>query len=159
MQVTDMKSYSYWKLYVDGASRANPGLSGVGIVITKDDIVFDKLGFYTGIKTNNQAEYLALIIGLIYLKRIMQNGDLVMIVSDSELMVRQIRGEYRVKNQGLQFLFCCAKKLLIDINFNIAHVVREQNTEADKQANMGIDKKIRVPDEIITILHDHAITL
>ena len=159
MLSNDKEMHSCWKLYVDGASRANPGLSGIGIFITKNDVRFDKLAFYTGIKTNNQAEYLALIVGLFSLRPFLKHDDLVSIISDSELMVRQLKGEYRVKNEGLQPLFRLAKNLLADVQFKVAHVPREENHEADKLANSGIDHKIRIPDEIIAMLHEHAIML
>jgi ribonuclease HI len=159
MHVIDTKKPSLFKLCVDGASRANPGMSGVGICIINNGVYIDKFGFYTGIKTNNQAEYLALIMGLFFLKHRVKKDDSVMIVSDSELMVRQIKGEYRVKNEGLQPLYSLAKKMLIAFNCTIAHVPREQNSCADEMANIGIDQKIRVPDEIIAVLHEHTITL
>lgn len=159
MMSSDSNMHAYWKIFVDGASRANPGLSGVGIYITKNNQTVWKLGFYTGIKTNNQAEYLALIIGLFFVKQQATSEDLILIVSDSELMVRQIKGEYRVKNEGLQPLFQLAKILLRGLQFNIAHVPREENSQADKLANLGIDQKNRLPDEIIAMLHEHSIVL
>ena len=87
-----------WQLYVDGASRNNPGPSGAGLCIFKDGEVAEKHGFYLGKRTNNQAEYLALLLGIFFLKKQISGGDFVEIVSDSQLLVRQLLGAYRVKN-------------------------------------------------------------
>lgn len=159
MQVLGAKMPSCWKLAIDGASRANPGKSGVGIYITKNGNEFEKFGFYTGIKTNNQAEYLALIIGLLCLNSYAKSEDMIVIISDSELMVRQVKGQYRVRNEGLQPLFTYAMQLLKGLKVTVAHVPREYNSQADKLANLGIDKNVHVPDAILAMLHDHAITV
>ena len=86
-------------------------------------------------------------------------GDLVMIVSDSQLLVRQIEGAYKVKNQNIKPLFTASKKLLQGMNYNIAHVLREDNTNADEMANQGVDKKTRVPQKYLTLLEHHGILL
>ncbi len=149
----------YWKLFIDGAARNNPGLAGAGVYILKDDQPFEKKGFFLGSKTNNQAEYLALLLGLIFLKQYIQSGDLVLVVSDSELLVKQIKGIYKVKNSALKPLNMAAKKLLIGIDYDIAHVMRENNTQADALANQGIDDRIRIPQEFLAILERHEISL
>ncbi|HML19254.1 MAG TPA: ribonuclease HI family protein [Candidatus Dependentiae bacterium] len=148
-----------FELFVDGASRNNPGRAGVGIFITKDKNTIEQLGFYIGIKTNNQAEYLALLLGILYLKNHVGPNDMVLIVSDSELMVKQLKGEYRVKNQDLLQLYMIAKKMLASLNYKVVHVMREENCMADSLANLGIDRTILVPDSILAKLHEYSISL
>ncbi len=149
----------YVRMFVDGASRNNPGLAGVGIFIVKDDKPVEKLGFFIGTKTNNQAEYLALIIGTLHLRNHLSGDDLILINSDSELLVRQIKGQYRVKDPGLKQLFTVAKRLLDPIPYDIGHVLREDNSVADALANKGIDLHIKVPDAILTQLKEYDISL
>ena len=149
----------YWKLYIDGASRNNPGLSGVGLYILKDEQPVEKQGFFVGIKTNNQAEYLALLLGIFYLKHHIKKGDVVLIISDSELLVKQIKGKYRVKSPELSRFFVIAQQLLHDISYDIGHVLREENKVADALANQGIDRKVRVPDDFLTLLKNYGISL
>lgn len=147
-----------WKLFVDGASRNNPGPSGAGIYILQDEQFFYEYGYYLGKKTNNQAEYLALLLGLFMLKKQVKTGDKVHIVSDSLLMVQQIKGVYKVRNPELKPLHTLALRWVQDINADIFHVLRFDNANADNMANVGIDKKNSVPVEFITILKQHAIS-
>src|SRR5437868_5008693 len=91
-----------WTLFVDGASRNNPGPSGAGIYIVKNNILVIKRGYYLGIKTNNQAEYLALLLGLFILMEHREAEDQVRIISDSQLLVRQLVGMYKVRHPHLQ---------------------------------------------------------
>ncbi len=126
------------EVYVDGAARGNPGEAGVGIVIKQGNKILLEVGAYIGKTTNNIAEYMALIRGLEE-AIIMGDGD-VRVTSDSELLVKQIKGEYRVKNEGLKPLYFHAKELIKKINkFEIVHTPRENNKLADKLANQGID--------------------
>lgn len=128
--------------YTDGASRGNPGESGIGVVL-KDElgvIVFSGSG-YIGKATNNIAEYQAL---LGCLKKALTTPCKRLIVhSDSELMVRQLKGEYRVKDKTLQGLYGEARKLLqgAPFQFSIVHIERALNKEADLLANEGIENK------------------
>ncbi len=127
---------------VDGASRGNPGESGIGVAIFNKDLnLINKTCDYLGIATNNIAEYKALILGI---KLSMEyNAKKILFKSDSELMVKQIKGEYRVKNSQLRLLFTEAKELLKKLpNWKIMHVRREENSEADLLANKGIDDGI-----------------
>lgn len=158
-QPSSNKQSHYWKLYIDGASRNNPGLAGVGLYILKDDQPVAKKGFFVGIKTNNQAEYLALLLGVFYLKHHIKKGDVVLIISDSELLVKQIKGMYRVKSPELSRLFIVAQQLLQDISYDIGHVLREENKIADALANQGIDRKVHVPDDFLTLLKNYGISL
>src|SRR3989304_9697840 len=79
------ENHTKWQLYVDGASRNNPGFSGAGLFVTKDDIPCYKQGFFLGVKTNNQAEYIACILGMYTLEHVLvcQKNDTIAIFSDS----------------------------------------------------------------------------
>jgi len=147
---SDLSSVVYWRLHVDGASRNNPGPAGAGIVLLKNEHVLEEHGYYLGVKTNNQAEYMALILGLCWLKQHTSSQDIIQIISDSQLLVRQLEGAYKVKHPDLKPLFQCAQNMLRGLNYSIAHVMREENVEADKLANEGIDKKIPIPESFLT---------
>ncbi len=132
------------RLFTDGASRGNPGDAGAGIVLLDDDnreLVARSL--YLGSSTNNVAEYKALILGL---QTAVELGcRRLAIFLDSQLIVRQILGLYKVKNVGLKPLFNEVKSLLASIdNWSIDHIPRKQNKRADELANRGIDEKNRV---------------
>lgn len=134
-----------WQLYVDGAARGNPGPAGAGIYIKKEEKAFIKQGFYLGKKTNNQAEYLALILGLCQLLSEAHPQDEIQIFSDSELLIRQIMGIYKVKDATLQRLYKRLMAMLESRLYVVKHVMREKNSIADALANEGVDKKIHVP--------------
>lgn len=148
-----------WKLFTDGASRKNPGPAGAGIFILKDSVVHTAQGFFLGTKTNNQAEYLALILGLLLLKKHASPEDKIHIIADSELLVKQLNGMYRVKHPELKPLHTCALSLITQLKGTVCHVLRHENTHADEMANEGIDKKIAVPLDILAVLAAHDITL
>ena len=137
-----------WHLYIDGASRNNPGPSGAGVYLLKDEVPVVKQGFYLGTKTNNQAEYCALLLGLYFAERHMKQGDFLVISSDSQLLVRQVLGEYTVKHPELQTLMILVRSSLVRMRYAIRHVLRNDNTFADHLANVGIDKKLPVPHEL-----------
>ena len=82
-----------------------------------------------------------------------------MIVSDSQLLVRQLKGEYKVKKPQLKPMHRCAKELLEDIAYNIIHVLREENEKADALANRGVDKKIKLPGPFLNILQNYDISI
>ncbi len=127
----------------DGGSRGNPGESGIGVAIfDKDSNLINETFDYLGVATNNIAEYKAMILGI---KLSMEyNAKKILFKSDSELMVKQIKGEYRVKNPQLKLLFTEAKDLLKKLpNWKIMHVRREENIEADLLANKGIDMGLK----------------
>jgi ribonuclease HI len=128
--------------YTDGASRGNPGESGVGIVL-KDELgnLIESHFGYIGQATNNIAEYSALAVCLKLVKKI--ECDHLVVHSDSELMVRQLNGQYKVKDKGLKKHFLNIQKMLTEskFHFTIKHVPREENSEADKLANRGINLK------------------
>lgn len=152
-------THASWKLYVDGAARNNPGPAGAGVYLVKNDELFLKKGFFLGSKTNNQAEYLALLLGIYLLKPHVHSHDTLLIISDSLLLVRQIKGEYKIKNTELRLLHAIALHMLHQMRYECCHVLREDNKEADKMANFGIDKKNPVPDSFITLLRQHEVIL
>ena len=128
--------------YTDGASRGNPGESGIGIIL-KDElgkVIASQFG-YIGKATNNIAEYTALAACL----KLAQTTECSQLVvhSDSELMVRQLNGQYKVKDAGLKKHFRHIQNILdaAQFQFKIRHIPRENNQEADELANRGIDTK------------------
>lgn len=153
------KQLIHWRLFVDGASRNNPGLSGVGVYLLKNNVPIIRLGFFVGIKTNNQAEYLALLLGLFYLRQYVNISDLVQINSDSQLLIRQLGGAYKVKNNQLIPLYQCARKLIKPLNASLFHRVRADNVQADCLANKGIDDKQPLPDDFLKFLSEHKIAI
>jgi ribonuclease HI len=129
-------------LYTDGASRGNPGEAGAGVVLLDGDRrQLASRAIYLGQCTNNVAEYRALLAGL---ELALQQGcGRLSIFLDSELIVRQISGQYKVKNAHLQPLYLQARGLLQRLqSWRIKHVPRAENAQADKLANQGIDEKI-----------------
>jgi ribonuclease HI len=128
--------------HCDGASRGNPGESGIGVILRDEEgnVIFSG-GGYLGKGTNNVAEYEALIACL---KKAATTGCTKLIVySDSQLMVRQLQGLYKVKDKNLQKYFQQANRLIRSgqFAFEISHIEREQNRDADLLANAGIDSK------------------
>lgn len=128
-------------LYTDGAARGNPGEAGAGAVLVGPD--GDELGvrsLYLGQCTNNVAEYQALIAGLELADR--SGCRVLKICLDSELIVRQIQGAYKVKNAHLKPLYEKVRSSLAKLEkWEIRHVPREENARADALANQGIDDK------------------
>lgn len=127
----------------DGAARGNPGMAGAGIII-KDEHgrTLDTIGRFLGVTTNNQAEYQALIIGLEAIKRFHPAG--VTVRSDSELMVKQMNGQYRVRHPEIIPLYSRAVELMAELpSVTFQHVSRERNRGADGVANVAIDTRGR----------------
>ena len=129
-----------WLLQVDGASRGNPGEAGCGAVIFDDaGQVVRELCRYLGRATNNVAEYQGLLMGLDEVLRL--GVKRLRVESDSELMVRQLNGVYRVKHEKLIPLFQNATALLRRLDAcHIIHVRREHNRVADELANRALDE-------------------
>jgi ribonuclease HI len=128
------------KLFTDGGSRGNPGPAAYAFVLEADDgTVLDARGEAIGVATNNVAEYAALVAGL---ERAVEVGvDELEVVSDSELLVKQMRGEYRVKNQALQDLFLDASHLARKVgHVKYTAVRREHNELADSLVNEALDR-------------------
>jgi ribonuclease HI len=131
-------------LWTDGASRGNPGPAGVGILLkAPNGEVLCAEGQFLGHSTNNVAEYKALLLGL---ERALERGvKRLEVRADSELLIKQLKGLYRVRNAGLLPLFEAARQLIARFEeVRLKHVRREHNTEADRLANEGIDKVGRV---------------
>jgi len=130
----------YLIAHSDGGARGNPGPAGYGVVI-KDESgrKVAALSEYLGHQTNNFAEYQGLIAALEYA---LEHGPKALkLVSDSELLVRQIQGVYKVKNPTLKDLHARAKELIAQLDyFSIGHALREHNQEADRLANEAMDK-------------------
>jgi ribonuclease HI len=126
--------------YSDGGARGNPGPSAYGVVIQDESgKKIATLSEYLGHQTNNYAEYQGLLAALKY--AIDHGHKALKVVSDSELLVRQIKGIYKVKNLALQKLHARAKELIAQLDwFSIQHVLRGHNSEADRLANEAMDK-------------------
>ena len=125
--------------YIDGGARGNPGPAGYGVRIEgADGTLVDELHGGLGIATNNVAEYNGLLAALQWAIEHQQRR--VQIRADSELLVKQMRGEYKVKNAGLQPLHARARLLAAQLDqVKFEHVRREFNKEADRLSNLGMD--------------------
>lgn len=148
-----------WRLFIDGASKNNPGPAGSGFVLLKNNEIICRQGFYLGKKTNNQAEYFALVLGVFFAKKYIKSNELLTIISDSQLLVRQMNGIYKVKDVHLRQLKELGIVWLRGYTYKIEHVLREFNTLADEMANRGVEKKILLPQEFLDSLHNHEITV
>ena len=129
--------------YIDGGSRGNPGPAGYGVyILDENGNKLESLFRNLGIQTNNFAEYSGLIAALDYAST--NNFKRVRILSDSELVVRQINGSYRVKSPILSGLFEKAKSLIGELeDFSMAHIPRNRNKEADRLANLAMNSPIQ----------------
>jgi ribonuclease HI len=135
-------------VHIDGGSRGNPGPAGAGVVIRSaddDHTILHEAGLFLGRMTNNQAEYHGLLAALVAAGKL--GARQVQVFSDSELLVRQMQGEYRVKNEGLRPLYekaCRHIRAFESCQFQ--HIRRENNAEADRLANRAMDAKANVED-------------
>lgn len=137
------KPVASYQANIDGGSRGNPGPAAYGVIIrdAKGEVVA-RLKKYIGQSTNNVAEYFGLIAALDYAET--HGIRALRIHSDSELMVKQMRGQYKVRSEDLRPLFERAKKMSQSLeSFRIDHVYREQNREADALANLAMDETSR----------------
>jgi ribonuclease HI len=125
--------------HIDGGARGNPGPAGYGVHMADDKgALVAEISRYLGHRTNNVAEYSALIAALEY--AVEHGWDAIKVVSDSELLVKQIRGEYKVKSPDLKELYDRARILIRKLaRFSIQHVLREKNRDADRLANWAMD--------------------
>ena len=131
--------------YIDGGARGNPGPAGYGVRIENEagDVIAELHGGL-GVATNNVAEYNGLLAAL---RWAVDRGERdVLVRADSELLVKQMRGEYKVKHPGLQPLCARARLLVMEIGGNVRfeHVRRELNKEADRLSNLGMDEAERM---------------
>lgn len=127
--------------YIDGASHGNPGEAGVGVVMCDaDNKEIQTLGKYIGKATNNVAEYISLIIALQEAMKV--RVSCVKVYSDSELVVRQVRGIYKIKDDKLKQLYViCENMIKYFREFSLEYIEREKNTRADKIAMQAVRKK------------------
>jgi ribonuclease HI len=133
------------KVYIDGASRGNPGPSGIGIVVLNEEgkVIREHYEFLGPSYTNNQAEYIALMRALEICSTIFPKGVL-HVFSDSELLVNQLTGRYKVRSRNLKELFRSVRQR--ERSFSKVyyhHVSRELNKKADELANKAIDEALR----------------
>ena len=128
-------------IHTDGGSRGNPGPAGIGAVFSDErGIVKKEISEYIGKATNNQAEYTALVRALEEAQNL--GAKEVQIVMDSELIVKQLKQEYKVKNKDLAAFFAKAWNLLNRFDkWSVKHVPREKNKRADELVNKALDKK------------------
>lgn len=134
------KQIAAYQANIDGGSRGNPGPAAYGVVVRDGSgAVVARMKKYIGQNTNNVAEYFGLIAALDYAQT--HSVKALRVESDSELMVRQMRGQYKVKSGDLKPLFERAKKMAQGLDsFRIEHVYREQNREADELVNQALDE-------------------
>ena len=136
-------------IYIDGGSRGNPGPSAFGMILCNDKgDILKKYSEYIGKATNNEAEYQGLIFALKKAKayfgkeKIKKMG--IELFSDSQLLVKQMNGEYKVLNSNIQPLFLTAWNLKIDYkNIRISFIAREKNEQADKLVNQALDAETK----------------
>ncbi len=133
------------KMFTDGGSRGNPGPAGIGVWI---ESLGKKYGEYIGEKTNNEAEYTALIYGLTKLKQILGKNKIkeyaIECYLDSELVVRQLNHEYKLKESHIQKSFLEIWNLMLDFReIKFYHIPREKNTIADALANEALDAQMK----------------
>jgi ribonuclease HI len=130
------------RLYTDGAARGNPGPAGAGaVIVNPDGHIVAKIGKFLGDSTNNVAEYMGLILGLRRAKAMgIKELD---VFSDSELLVKQLAGDYAVKAEHLRPLHEEAKSLLGAFStIQVRHIPREENAQADLMSNRAIDERL-----------------
>ncbi|MBP7832224.1 MAG: ribonuclease HI family protein [Candidatus Levybacteria bacterium] len=131
-------------IYGDGGSRGNPGEASYGFVVLEGDTVIYSEGKRIGIATNNVAEYSAVLAALNYLSSSKLEHEVVNFFLDSELVVHQLNGKWKIKNEVLRGYFFKIKELQRDLQkkFTYTAVPREQNKLADEQVNLALDNKI-----------------
>jgi ribonuclease HI len=129
--------------HCDGGARGNPGPAGFGALIqASDGTVLAELSEFLGIQTNNFAEYSGLLASLDF--ALAHGHRRLRVVSDSELMVKQIKGQYQVKSPGLKPLYEQAKKKIAQLDgFEIVHALRHKNKDADRLANQAMDRGMK----------------
>jgi ribonuclease HI len=142
-RATNPVSRGWISAHCDGGARGNPGPAGFGVLIQDaGGAVLAELSEFLGIQTNNFAEYSGLLAALDF--ALTHNHPCLRVVSDSELMVKQIQGRYKVKSPILRPLFDQAKKKIAQLEaFEITHALRHKNKDADRLANQAMDRGMR----------------
>ncbi len=134
------------EIFIDGASRGNPGIAGIGVTIRVNEVPTEEIRAHIGTRTNNQAEYEALLAALRKAKELKRSR--IHVFSDSLLLANQINGLWRVKDADIRKLYLQAKELLGGFDeVNLTHIRRELNAEADRLANEAIDDYLITKDE------------
>jgi ribonuclease HI len=130
------------EIYIDGASKGNPGPSGVGVVICNDGQTVKNISSYIGNTTNNVAEYSALIYGL--QEALILKAETVRINTDSQLLCRQIKKIYKVKNPNIIGLYNQVLHLISAFKeVKISHIGRQENRGADKLATQAVKQQLK----------------
>lgn len=125
-------------IYTDGACLGNPGPMGIGVVIYRKEELVESIGEYVGRGTNNVAEYTAVIRAL---ETALSMGEKeILIRSDSQLLVKQLKGEYKVRDEKLKALKARTEELCAGMKVRFEHIPREKNTEADKLSKQAAEK-------------------
>ena len=130
-------------VYTDGGARGNPGPAGLGIVFyDSENKIVGKISRYLGERTNNQAEYLGVIEALRYLIKNKKIYDTIFCYLDSELIVQQLNGKYKIKNEGLKPLYWQVRDLVMSLGGKIqfVYIPRLKNKQADQLVNKAIDE-------------------
>ena len=137
---TETPKTGWISAHCDGGARGNPGPAGFGALVQDaDGNVLAELSEFLGIQTNNYAEYSGLLASLDF--ALAHGHRRLRVVSDSELMVKQIQGKYQVKSPGLRPLYEQAKKKIAQLEaFEIVHALRHKNKDADRLANQAMDR-------------------
>jgi ribonuclease HI len=133
-------------LQFDGGSRGNPGPAGIGVVVSAaDGTPLVTLGRFIGVATNNVAEYRALITAMVEAQKL--GAKQVLIRGDSELVIKQMKGQYRVKNPAMQALYAEAQAIIRKFQqAKIEHNLRDKNALADELANLAMDRRADVTE-------------
>ena len=126
--------------YVDGGSQGNPGPSGIGVVLDGSELPTIRIAKWIGRQDNNVAEYLALLEALQCAMNL--KARKLHVYSDSEVVVRQMNGDYTCRSPRLYSLNWICRKLAKTLNFSISHVRREQNTEANRLATSAVRRHV-----------------
>lgn len=130
------------EIYIDGASKGNPGPSGIGVVITRDGETIKNISSYIGNATNNVAEYSALVYAL--QEALMLKAENIKVNTDSQLLYRQVKKIYKIKNPNILGLYNQVTHLMSAFKeVSLNHIAREHNRGADKLANRAIREAIR----------------
>jgi len=133
-----------FEIYIDGASKGNPGPSGIGVVICQGEETVKNISTYIGQATNNIAEYTALIYAL--QEALILKAEVLRINTDSQLLARQLNKVYKVKHENIIGLYNQALNLLAGFKkVSIRDIPREENKEADKLATLAVKKELEKP--------------
>jgi len=138
-------------VYTDGGARNNPGPAAIGVVITQEGQTLKKYSDFIGQATNNQAEYQAVIFALKKVKLLFGKKKAkkmnIEVCLDSQLMVKQLNHQYKIKEKDLQLLFLKVWNLILDFGqVSFKHIPRQQNKEADRLVNQALDNQEKILD-------------